>query len=104
MSAQGNALARLALHLFNLHGLVAALSLPPAILRTFVEAAQGGYHDNPYHNSIHGADVMQSVHHFISSPEMEGRLNQQEKFSLLLAALGHGACARAGAAARCTGR
>ncbi|KAH3698776.1 hypothetical protein Pelo_19830 [Pelomyxa schiedti] len=37
-------------------------------LRKFGRYIHGGYKDNPYHNSLHAIDVMQSVHYLLNLP------------------------------------
>lgn len=41
---------------------------------------------SPYHNSVHGADVLLGVHYFLSRPELRGRLSELQLLATLLAA------------------
>jgi len=45
--------------------------------------------ENPYHNNIHAADVIQGVHSILCHTTMKVALAELEIFSLLLAAVGH---------------
>jgi hypothetical protein len=45
--------------------------------------------DNPYHNNTHGADVMQSVHHFLCHTTLGSLLTWLEITAVLLAAAVH---------------
>lgn len=46
--------------------------IPPTTLITYLMHLEDHYHrDNPYHNSIHAADVTQSTHVLLSVPALE---------------------------------
>ena len=44
---------------------------------------------NPYHNSIHAADVLQTTAHFCTTGPVQKRLRVIHGFALFVAALGH---------------
>ena len=44
---------------------------------------------NPYHNSIHAADVLQTTAHFCTTGSVQKRLRVIHGFALFVAALGH---------------
>lgn len=49
-----------------------------------------GYHDtNPYHNSVHAADVTQAMHCFLQDPKIKEHLTPLEAMCSLLAAVSH---------------
>lgn len=49
-----------------------------------------GYHDtNPYHNSVHAADVTQAMHCFIQESKISQYLTPLEAMCSLLAAVSH---------------
>lgn len=51
---------------------------------------ENGYHDtNPYHNSIHAADVTQAMHCFIQEASILPHLSSMEIMCALLAAVAH---------------
>lgn len=61
--------------------------IPINILISFAKALEAGYskHKNPYHNSIHAADVTQTVHAIMIHTGMMVRddtIPQRDKFSL----------------------
>jgi hypothetical protein len=56
----GRPLQTVALALLRRRGLVARLGLPEDRLRSFLADVEDSYHPhNPYHNSMHAADVTQ---------------------------------------------
>jgi len=65
------------------------LNVPTSITANFLKDVSEGYLPNPYHNSIHGADVANSIGYFLSNPEFGGHFNQLETSCLILAALVH---------------
>ena len=74
---------------------VRRLRLPPEILpqskcfSAYLKDIQSGYNDNPYHNRLHAADVVQTCGHFLSRPIMKLGLKPLDKLTLLLAAAIH---------------
>ena len=66
-----------------------ALNVPPSITANFLKDVSEGYLPNPYHNSIHGADVANSVGYFLSNQEFGAHFSQLETSCLILAALVH---------------
>lgn len=66
------------------------LNISQRTLCNFLRSIEGDYHDNPYHNNIHGADVIQSVHSILTGiDEKYFKISQLESFSILLAAAIH---------------
>lgn len=57
----------------------------------WISAVEAGYHGNPYHNSMHAADVLQITHFIISQGGLAKRceLSDLQIFSALLAAAVH---------------
>jgi 3',5'-cyclic-nucleotide phosphodiesterase len=57
----------------------------------WISAVEAGYHGNPYHNSMHAADVLQITHFIISRGGLAKRceLSDLQVFSALLAAAVH---------------
>ncbi|TYZ60117.1 hypothetical protein PybrP1_005864 [[Pythium] brassicae (nom. inval.)] len=82
----GNALCHLGYHL--LHELAAShLQVEQATLVNFLLEIQRGYvATNAYHNSIHAADVMQTVNYFLIQPELAPFLRPLDRALALLAA------------------
>lgn len=63
--------------------------IPPATLVTYLLHLEHHYKDNPYHNSIHGADVTQSINVLLSSPSLKGVFTDMEIFAAIFAACIH---------------
>ena len=69
-------------------GLMNAFKLVPKTLVTYLMHVEDHYrHENPYHNSMHAADVVQSSHVLLSIPFLEVRIVQlyteiQRKYSI----------------------
>ena len=61
---QGNSLVVLAAHIFDSQGLREFCGVPATVLRNYFAAVQDGYLDVPYHNHVHGTDVMQAMFWF----------------------------------------
>lgn len=61
------------------------------IALNWISAVEAGYHGNPYHNSMHAADVLQITHFVISCGGLAKRceLSDLQVFSALLAASIH---------------
>lgn len=57
----------------------------------WISAVEAGYHGNPYHNSMHAADVLQITHFILTRGGLAKRceLSDQQLFSALLAAAIH---------------
>eukprot|EP01063_Lacrimia_lanifica_P041458 TRINITY_DN9684_c0_g1_i1.p1 TRINITY_DN9684_c0_g1~~TRINITY_DN9684_c0_g1_i1.p1 ORF type:complete len:1296 (+),score=474.69 TRINITY_DN9684_c0_g1_i1:96-3983(+) len=56
----------------------------------FLTRIQAGYHrENPYHNHIHAADVLQTVHWMINVTGIANKLSDVETLALLLSAVVH---------------
>ncbi|GBF91871.1 hypothetical protein Rsub_04976 [Raphidocelis subcapitata] len=61
-ATRGRPLSTLAAHLIRSSGLVPALGLDPAALARWLLAVEGGYGDNPFHNRVHAADALHTMH------------------------------------------
>lgn len=63
------------------------LKIETGTLCDYLRVIQGDYEDNPYHNAIHAADVVQTLHALIQMADepFEG----EELFSILVAAVVH---------------
>ena len=61
------------------------------VLINFFSQVEGGYHPNPYHNSMHGADVLHIVHFIMSSGELKERchLSEEDVFAAVTAGMIH---------------
>lgn len=65
-ASPGRCLEIVTSHIFATYNLYQTLSLDSLKFINFIRAVQLGYHaENPYHNSIHAADVVQSFYYFL---------------------------------------
>lgn len=60
-------LVQMMTYLFQINNLYDALNIESDVFYNFIKKIQSGYHPNPYHNSIHAADVVQVQTPFIQS-------------------------------------
>uniref|UniRef100_A0AAV1TLY7 Phosphodiesterase n=1 Tax=Peronospora matthiolae TaxID=2874970 RepID=A0AAV1TLY7_9STRA len=82
----GNALCCIGHHLL-LSTPCEALNIDSDVLVNFLLEIQRGYMStNPYHNAIHAADVMQTVHFFLIQPELAPILRPLDRALSLIAA------------------
>ncbi|XP_050714056.1 dual specificity calcium/calmodulin-dependent 3',5'-cyclic nucleotide phosphodiesterase 1A-like isoform X1 [Eriocheir sinensis] len=81
----------LAYELLNRYGLLHKFKMPPATLETFLTQVESGYckYKNPYHNNVHAADVLQTMHYMLSQTGLMNWLNDVEILATLMAALVH---------------
>ncbi|GIM01925.1 hypothetical protein Vretimale_6639 [Volvox reticuliferus] len=59
---QGHALSCLSFYLLHREGLISQFRIQPTKLARLLRALESGYPSNPYHNSTHAADVLQTLH------------------------------------------
>ncbi|CAL8310931.1 unnamed protein product [Merluccius merluccius] len=71
--------------------LINRFKIPISALVSFVEALEVGYskHKNPYHNLMHAADVMQTVHYLLLKTGMVHWLTELEILAMIFAAAVH---------------
>ncbi|KAG7393251.1 Calcium/calmodulin-dependent 3',5'-cyclic nucleotide phosphodiesterase 1B [Phytophthora pseudosyringae] len=82
----GNALSYIGHHLLR-DAPCQALNIESSLLVNFLLEIQRGYiATNPYHNAIHAADVMQTVHYFLIQPELQPYLRPLDRALSLIAA------------------
>lgn len=86
----GHSLSTLLVHLFQSYGLVDHFKLDMLCLWKCFHLFEQGYHDtNPYHNSVHAADVTQAMHCFIQEKKIGPFLTPMETMCAILAAVAH---------------
>jgi len=62
------------MELFKRWGLDSGLKISDLAISNFFRELEKGYNvDNPYHNNVHGADVMYSVHCFMENSKVSER-------------------------------
>ncbi|KAM3968513.1 uncharacterized protein ACR2FA_011160 isoform 2-T2 [Aphomia sociella] len=86
----GRCLPVLCVHLFHIYGLISYFNLDAAKAWKLFSLIEEGYHStNPYHNSIHAADVTQAMHCFLQQKQIRDYLEPLEIMASLLAAIAH---------------
>ncbi|KAH3766236.1 cAMP-specific 3',5'-cAMP phosphodiesterase 4 [Pelomyxa schiedti] len=91
-TAEAHTLSTIACLLLRHHGLIEEFEIDEATFMAFAIVAEQNYVDtNPYHTSLHAADVMQAVH-WLMCTELLCNIPPLEKLALLIAALAHDLC------------
>ncbi|XP_041987155.1 cGMP-specific 3',5'-cyclic phosphodiesterase-like isoform X2 [Aricia agestis] len=86
----GRCLPVLCVHLFHIYGLISHFKLDVAKAWKLFSLIEEGYHStNPYHNSIHAADVTQAMHCFLQQKQIRDYIEPLEIMVSLLAAIAH---------------
>lgn len=76
--------------MFQSRDLLKTLMIPPKTFITFMMTLEDHYiKDNPFHNSLHAADVTQSTHVLLNTPALESVFTPLEICSALFAATIH---------------
>ena len=87
--SDGTPLLHVACEVFERRGLYQALDLDKNTLQVFVSELEMGYLDNPFHNSVHAADVLQTTHVLLSTYEQYHPVAPDRVLALLVAAMIH---------------
>lgn len=88
--AKGRPLFYLGLHLFAQYGLVETFNMDIMNLVRFLSMTEKAYHiENPYHNSLHAADVLQALHSVCQEPKIHSSITPIERLASILAAILH---------------
>jgi len=61
-------------------------------LSSFIQEVESSYGDNPYHNKLHGADVVHSSFNFLQTIFLQRNLDLVHRFTLLFASAVHDFC------------
>ncbi|KAI8907939.1 hypothetical protein EDD86DRAFT_191991 [Gorgonomyces haynaldii] len=85
----GRPLYFLTMHLLKRHGLLNAFELREQFLHNYLEKVESSYHKNPYHNSIHAADVLHTVSMLLLEPDISRSFSRLELFSVCIASAVH---------------
>lgn len=73
-------------HNYNLDGV---FKIPEATLKNFLKSLEETYKSNPYHNSIHAADVMNSHLFLLNNSKLFEVCSNLDLMTSIVAALGH---------------
>jgi hypothetical protein len=82
-------LAAIAETSFEARGLLKRFSVRASKFRNFFSAIENGYLANPYHNALHGADILQTVHVMLMGEAMQRSFSEIEVLVALFAAACH---------------
>ncbi|XP_075261881.1 uncharacterized protein LOC142353511 isoform X3 [Convolutriloba macropyga] len=86
-SAQG-VLKDVGLKLFDIYGLVDEFELSLVALHQTFQLIQASYHNNPYHNAAHAADVVQAACCLVAEQKISKHMTKLEHLAMIIA----GAC------------
>ena len=88
--SDGQNLPTLCTYLFKQHDLISYFRLDVVVAWKFFGLVEGGYHaSNPYHNSVHAADVTQAMACFLAEPTIRKYLAPREIMAAIIAAVCH---------------
>ncbi|XP_043939909.1 calcium/calmodulin-dependent 3',5'-cyclic nucleotide phosphodiesterase 1B isoform X2 [Protopterus annectens] len=89
--SENHALKSVIFELLARYNLNSRFKIPFSCLVPFLDALESGYskYQNPYHNLVHAADVMQTVHCFLMSTGMVQWLTELEILAVIFAAAIH---------------
>ncbi|KAG8189630.1 hypothetical protein JTE90_009561 [Oedothorax gibbosus] len=65
------------------------LNCDESVLRNWLSLIESKYHQNPYHNSTHAADVLQATAYFLSKPRLKAIFDPIDEVVSLIAAAVH---------------
>lgn len=89
-ATDGHPLSCLGYFLLQATGLVKSFKLEALKLARFLRAVEASYRDNPYHNKIHAADVLQTLHVLVTAGGLAGRhITPLQHLAAYLAAIVH---------------
>ncbi|XP_050502587.1 cAMP-specific 3',5'-cyclic phosphodiesterase isoform X2 [Diabrotica virgifera virgifera] len=88
--SNGKPLTCVAYTTFNNRDLLKTMNIPPKTFITFMMTLEDHYvKENPFHNSLHAADVAQSTHVLLNTPALESVFTPLEVTAALFAACIH---------------
>jgi len=96
-----NILTQLAFRIFQVSGFFTKFKIPETTFLKYFRALESGYHNIPYHNRIHAADVLHGVYYFtqhkipgfnsnlsrhsstanVSNPSIESFLDEEDQYT-----------------------
>lgn len=85
----GHTLFITAYTLFVKYDFLNKFNIPEDVLINFLKEIEQGYHPNPYHNSMHAADVLQVLHYIIAKGGLATMLSDEDIFAAMIAAMIH---------------
>ena len=88
----GHCLALVFPFLLRRHGLPDELPLDQVRLHAYLHELERRYGNNPYHNRMHGCDVLLGVHRFLTEFGLVSQLSSLHRLAALFAAMVHDFC------------
>nr|XP_037273065.1 LOW QUALITY PROTEIN: uncharacterized protein LOC119164969 [Rhipicephalus microplus] len=86
----GRSMPILCVHLFHEYGFLSTFNLDAVRVWHCFSLIDAGYHsNNPYHNSVHAADVTQAMHCFLLEDKIREHMTPVEAMASLIAAVTH---------------
>jgi hypothetical protein len=85
----GGVLSTVGVYLLTTHQVTRKFGVEEEAMLTFLRKIENLYVGNPYHNAIHGADCMRSIHYFLTASELGKHLTPLEHFAGLFAGAIH---------------
>lgn len=85
----GRSLTFMGLWYLSKFGIIQKYNLSVSTLKAFFSKVENGYKDNPYHNKLHAADVLQTVCCFLKGARIAEILSPLEIFGAIIAAIIH---------------
>ncbi|XP_077496874.1 uncharacterized protein LOC144107648 isoform X2 [Amblyomma americanum] len=86
----GRSMPILCVHLFHEYGFLRTFNLDAVRVWHCFSLIDAGYHsNNPYHNSVHAADVTQAMHCFLLEDKIREHMTPLEAMASLIAAVTH---------------
>ena len=71
------------------YGLDELFTIPEVTIKNYFKKIENGYRDNPYHNSIHGADVLCSYLYLVNNSDIYKHMSSTELLGGIIATSGH---------------
>jgi hypothetical protein len=88
--SEGHSLYYLGVHIFQEENFQSSLEINERVFKQWLIKMENGYQrNNPYHNSIHAADVLHSVNYFLGIRKLKSAIKPEHHFAALVAAIGH---------------
>lgn len=89
--SSGQSLRYVTIDIFSRYQLMQKFKIPSLVMSNFLESMETGYekYGNPYHNSVHAADVLQTTFNILSSSALVNWLNDLEIFATFFSAVIH---------------
>ena len=86
---ENNGMTFLGRYCLKLYNLTEVFNIPDIKAGYFFNELQHNYKSNPYHNSIHGTDVLISSLYIISNSEISSHLSSLEMLLVIISHMAH---------------